>query len=168
MLCDSCKKNEATVHTVTIINGMKQEHYLCAECANAAQFKVPSLFDVLGGFQPTYTEQADCGCGQSFATFKKTGLLGCPSCYSNYHDRLMPVIKQMQGGRTHHVGRMPENMHSIPLEQTTPASAVEEKPLSELDRLRQELQAAIKSEKYERAAELRDRIHVLESEDKKE
>jgi len=163
MLCDSCKKNEATVHSVSIINGVKQEHYLCSECANAAQFKLPGLFDILGGFHPPHKEQLTCECGQDYSVFKKTGLLGCPKCYTTYHNQLMPIIKQMQSGRIHHVGRAPENFTAITNEQP-PVITPEEKELSELDHLKQELQAAVKSEKYERAAELRDRIHLLESE----
>ncbi len=34
MICDNCKKNEATVHITKIINGVKQEHSLCDVCAS--------------------------------------------------------------------------------------------------------------------------------------
>ena len=34
MICERCHKNEATVHTVQIINGEKIEHYYCQNCAN--------------------------------------------------------------------------------------------------------------------------------------
>lgn len=166
MLCDSCKKNEATVHSVSIINGVKQEHYLCPECANAAQFKLPGLFDVLGGFHLAHKEQPACECGQDFSVFKKTGLLGCPHCYTTYHDQLMPIIKQMQSGRVHHVGRAPETVSAATKEQPL-ATAPKTNELSELEHLKLELQSAVKAEKYERAAELRDRIRLLESEEHK-
>lgn len=32
MLCDACKKNEATYHTIRQYNGIKTETHLCAEC----------------------------------------------------------------------------------------------------------------------------------------
>ena len=33
MMCQKCGKNIATVHTMTVINGVKDEKYLCSECA---------------------------------------------------------------------------------------------------------------------------------------
>ena len=32
MLCDACKKNEATYHTIKQFNGIKTETHLCADC----------------------------------------------------------------------------------------------------------------------------------------
>ena len=34
MLCDNCKKNEATVHIKEFHNGQCETHHLCAECAS--------------------------------------------------------------------------------------------------------------------------------------
>ena len=34
MLCEHCKKREATVKYVEVINGVKTEHNLCAQCAS--------------------------------------------------------------------------------------------------------------------------------------
>lgn len=33
MLCEHCKKREATVKYVEVINGVKTEHNLCTQCA---------------------------------------------------------------------------------------------------------------------------------------
>lgn len=33
MLCDNCKKNEATVHMTRVVNGKKSERHLCNACA---------------------------------------------------------------------------------------------------------------------------------------
>ncbi|MDR1704701.1 MAG: excinuclease ABC subunit B, partial [Clostridiales bacterium] len=33
MICDRCKKNPATVHVESIMNGVRTEHNLCFECA---------------------------------------------------------------------------------------------------------------------------------------
>lgn len=167
MLCESCKQNEATVHTMTIINGVKEEHYLCPECANAAQFKLPSLMDMLGGStfaMPQMPASKVCECGKSLGAFNKSGLLGCADCYTTYPNAIRSIIKRVQGGKTRHVGRMPENF--IPAADTQTAPVIEEKvpQISEVDRLRSELQEAVAQEKYERAAELRDRIRALESE----
>ncbi len=163
MLCDNCKVNQAGVHTVTIINGIKQEHYLCAECAKSAQFSLPSIMDLLSGVQamPQQEEPVVCACGNSFARFQKTGLLGCPECYKTFEAALTPVIKRAQGGKLRHVGRKPqmaENRKQEPAsEQEAPCG-----PKSECGRLRVELKKAIAEERYERAAELRDRLRTLE------
>lgn len=157
MLCDACKKNPATVHSMTIINGVKEERYLCAACANAAQYKLPSLFDMLGGMVPTPQIATDsaCACGRDLNGFHELGLLGCPQCYSTHRDSLIPVIKRVQGGKTRHVGRMPGRRDIVQEPVTAPQR-------SELEQLKDALQQAVKEEQYERAAELRDRIKALE------
>ena len=166
MLCDHCKKNQASVHSVTIVNGVKQEHYLCAECAKGVQFTAPSLMDVLTGFysQPELMHKPDCSCGSGMRAFQQTGLLGCPDCYTAYRSQLLPVIKRAQSGRLRHVGRRPSE-HTADI-GSKPASAEPAEqaavPQSEAERLRSELQKAIAQEEYERAAELRDRIRAIE------
>lgn len=159
MICDNCKINQAGVHTVTIINGVKQEHYLCPECAKSAQFSLPSIMDLLSGVQavPLKAELAACSCGNSFARFQKTGLLGCPACYKTFEAALTPVIKRAQGGKIRHVGRRPQMIHQQAGEAAAPCG-----PKSECERLREELKKAVAEERYERAAELRDRLRALE------
>ncbi len=163
MLCESCKHNEATVHTMTIINGVKEEHYLCPECANAAQFKLPSLMDMLGGLptMPQMPASKVCECGKSLSAFNQSGLLGCADCYTAYPNAIRSIIKRVQGGKTRHVGRTPGNF--VPAANTRTAPVQDAPQISEIDRLRNELQEAVSQEKYERAAELRDRIRALES-----
>ncbi len=165
MLCDNCKQKQATVHTVTIINGVKQEHYLCADCAQGAQFSLPSLMDILSGFHvaPQQVSQCECSCGNGYEYFQKTGLLGCPECYTAYRNLLIPVIKRAQGGKVHHVGRRPPQMkNEIPEPQTIEKEKAAEKPQDERERLQAELIKAIQEERYERAAELRDRLRALD------
>lgn len=164
MLCDNCKQKQATVHTVTIINGVKQEHYLCADCAQGAQFSLPSLMDILSGFHvaPQQVSQCECSCGNGFEYFQKTGLLGCPECYTAYRNLLVPVIKRAQGGKVHHVGRRPPQMKNEILESQKIEEKAAEKPRDERERLQAELIKAVQEERYERAAELRDRLRALD------
>lgn len=50
MICERCHKNEATVHTVQIINGEKIEHYYCQNCANETGIDNPISFqDIFQG-----------------------------------------------------------------------------------------------------------------------
>ena len=37
MLCEICKKNEATIHIQEIIGGQKKSMHLCSSCAAAKQ-----------------------------------------------------------------------------------------------------------------------------------
>jgi len=162
MLCENCKHNQASVHTVTIINGVKQEHYLCSECAMGAQFSLPTLMDLLYGAQTSGLQQSEdiCSCGNSLIKFQKTGLLGCPECYTTYRSALLPVIKRAQGGRLRHVGRKPQQEEGR--EQAASRKPAPNGPQDECSRLKEELKAAVAEERYERAAELRDRLRALE------
>lgn len=50
MICERCHKNEASVHTVQIINGEKIEHYYCQNCANETGIDNPISFqDIFQG-----------------------------------------------------------------------------------------------------------------------
>ena len=40
MKCEKCNKREATTHLTKIVNGYKEEHHLCSECAaNSPEYK---------------------------------------------------------------------------------------------------------------------------------
>lgn len=167
MLCENCKRREASVHSVTIINGVKKEHYLCAECAKGVQFSLPSLMDILSGFhieEEEKTLEQQCSCGCSYSTFQKTGLLGCPACYRTFAQRLTPVIKRAQSGKMHHVGRIPDSIQKDVSEVLRTPESQAQIEQDEGKRLRLELHKAIEEERYERAAELRDRLRALEGE----
>ncbi len=163
MLCENCKQNQATVHTVTIINGKRNEQYMCAECAKGIQQSLPFFIDILAGFQaaPQVGAGAACGCGSDLCQFPKSGLLGCAECYTTHREALLPVIRRAQGGRIRHVGRVPQGFVREEPEGAVAANDVLT-PQQECARLREELQTAIKEERYERAAELRDRLRMVE------
>ena len=49
MICDECKKNDATVHLTNIVNGKKTERHLCADCAakhNIQASALPGFLDL--------------------------------------------------------------------------------------------------------------------------
>lgn len=162
MLCDRCGKNPAVVHKIITINGNKQEMHLCEECAR--QEKELTISDPLSihsmltslldmgietpiKFEKLETVKCDV-CGNSFGEFKKTGLLGCSQCYQIYRDRLIPLIKRIHGN-TQHSGKIPKRKESLLRHRR------------EIDRLKLELEKAIKAEEYEKAAGLRDKIREL-------
>ncbi|MBC8059666.1 MAG: UvrB/UvrC motif-containing protein [Clostridiaceae bacterium] len=170
MLCDNCKKNEATVHIKKLMNGAKQEYSLCDSCANElngmsfvdiSSIGLSNTFtvqDLLGGIidyvnqssQSTTVNIQTCkNCGMSYTEFKKTGLMGCSQCYESFKDSLVPIIKRVQGN-IEHVGKIPKK------------SGKEIMGKRQLLKLKEDLNKAITSEEYEKAAEIRDEIRGIQ------
>jgi len=90
-------------------------------------------------------------CGFTQSDFKKTGRLGCSTCYVTFTEALNALLKAMHKG-TSHVGKVPQRANK----------AVE---LSDRMRnLNESLQKAVAEENYETAACLRDQIKQLEGE----
>ena len=153
MLCDSCKQNEAVIHRIVVINGKKLERHLCAQCAKSSgglTFKLPTFAELMdiASTEPEDQDEPACACGMTLSKFRETGLLGCPQCYQTFRAALAPIIEGSQGGRSQHMGTRPV--------YGTPAQ-------NELDKLRGALRAAIETEDYEQAAQLRDQIRDMEA-----
>ncbi|MEZ0536195.1 UvrB/UvrC motif-containing protein [Caldicellulosiruptoraceae bacterium PP1] len=164
MLCENCNKNPATVHYTSIINGVKTEMHLCEVCAKAKgglEFDTPfSIANFLSGFfEPTLgykTEKLNkttpiCkGCGMSFDEFTQSGKFGCSMCYSSFSEKLYPILRRIHGN-TKHIGKIPASLGTdLSIKR-------------EIDKLKIELNIAIKNEEYEKAATLRDKIKELEN-----
>lgn len=160
MLCDVCQKQDATVYLTQIVEGKMQKVNLCETCAKAKGVSDPTGFamaDLLLGLGAT--QQIERGqpsqrcpvCGFTQADFKKTGRLGCSACYDTFADGLATLLKGMHKGLKH-TGKMPARL-SRRFALADRAKALET-----------ELQQAVKDEKYEDAARLRDEIRRIEQE----
>ncbi len=164
MLCQDCKKREATVHLTQIVNNEKLTLSLCKECAAARGFHSPldnvpfPLAEILsglaGGTPPVQgggaTEQLVCkSCGMTFDQFTRQGRFGCGECYSAFRARLEPIMRKIHGASIHR-GRNPEFSK---MEGSTATL-----PIKEEERLERELKESITAEEFERAAELRDKL----------
>jgi len=169
MMCDECGIRPATIRITTIVNGEKRDRNLCSEClANSQRFKrdfsnlaghLNGLLDALkSGASKTEEPIPDieCSrCGTTFEKYRKSGLVGCAQCYSDFRAPLQAMMSRVHG-HTQHVGRVP--------------GGVDQK-LSmklKLDKLRQELTQAIAQEEYETAAGLRDQIRALSTQIERE
>lgn len=108
MLCQNCRKREATVNHVEIINGKTCAQHLCALCANEmfGGFENEVANAVLNGLfgEPVFEQRSCPACGLTFTEYEKSGLLGCPSCYDVFKEELIPYITRIQG-KTVHVGK---------------------------------------------------------------
>lgn len=176
MLCDNCGKREANVRYSENINGRKRELNLCEECSRRLgieemDFSMPidlsnffeGFMDNFGGndFVPMLDElkTLKCNsCGYTFDDIANTGRLGCKDCYSVFQDRLDPIIKKIQGSNKH-IGRLGKITESK-IENIE--TKKEEEEISEKDKLENDLRDAIKEERYEDAAKIRDEIKKLD------
>ena len=171
MLCQSCKKNQATSHIKNIVNGELTEMHLCSECAAKQGYSnvFDHMFDIgsfMSGFmgEPSFalaTEKHCPNCGITFSQITKSGRVGCAKCYDVFYDRLIPSIKRIHGN-TFHTGKRLRKPQLKSGENHTINAEVSQK--SELERLSSELQNAVKNQEFEKAAQLRDKINALKSE----
>lgn len=168
MLCERCKKREATTHLREVINGDVKETHLCSECASElgydsifTNFNPFSMMGVnignfLGGlFTQTLPERAvDDGrrcsfCGTTFEELANSAKAGCANCYKEFYNDLIPSIQRVHG-KTRHIGKIPGR------------AGKEMRLQQEITNLRQQLGDAVSKQEYEKAAELRDKIKDME------
>lgn len=177
MICNACKQKDATVHITRILNGKKEELYLCEDCAKNAeglninmnlqpeinlgspftfQSILSGIMDYINKSSTNSLEESSeliCEkCGTSFSEFKKKGLVGCNECYRNFANTLNPIIRRLQGN-VEHVGKIPKSSGKDIMKKKTILC------------LKENLQKAIAMEEYEKAAEIRDRIREIQKED---
>lgn len=169
MLCQHCKKNEATTVVKTMINGEYAEYRLCHECAHELGYDsmFPDFSADFGGLLssffsnalPAISGAAHCStCGSTLNDIKRSGKVGCADCYDTFFSELMPTIRNIHGN-TEHKGKRPNVIEYTVNEDKKDQTESEEDKLSAL---RAELKKAIEDENFERAAQLRDEIKELE------
>lgn len=169
MLCEKCKKNEAKINLVKVVNGEKQQIWLCENCAkdissipffnptgDAAGFPfqevLTGLLSSVENSIPGKVEKTVChSCGMTKEEFIKTGKAGCANCYSVFRKQINEA-----NGTAKYKGRIPK------------VGGEELIQRNNLKNLKQKLQELIVKEEYEEAAVVRDKIrdiekHIIES-----
>ena len=159
MLCENCKKNNATTHIKRIINGVVTEKHLCSQCAAKSGFNsfgqnslANMLVSIFGEsvLNERLSSPKRCSfCNSSFSDIAESGKVGCAECYKVFGDELIPYIKRVHGN-VNHIGKIPNN---APLVVKTE---------SKIELLRKKLSELVDSEKFEDAAKVRDEIKELE------
>ena len=160
MKCENCGKNEVTFVYQSNINGQITEKHLCSECA-----------EKLG-----YTQKIAAHSQRMMQNFFGNSLFG-----SSFFDAFFSPVPSL-------MGRMLEDpfddfftdmpaLCAAPVQQeaqkkTDDLVGKEEQSrfayMRKLNALKMEMKKAVHQENFERAAELRDQIHALEAEYKKE
>lgn len=162
MLCDECGKRPAAVHITKVENGKKTDMHLCEQCAMqknllslSTSFSVNDLLaGLLSSGGPTsikadMVNDVKCNvCGLSYSRFRETGRFGCGNCYKVFGERLNPLFKKVHGN-TSHTGKIPNR------------AGGKIKVLREIEKLKQQLDEAVKNEEYEKAASIRDKIREI-------
>jgi protein arginine kinase activator len=166
MYCEDCQKKPATVHLTQVFNGQKMESHLCEECASqksgfmfdpANKFSIPNLLGSMFGSSynvqgmPAIALHSTCpNCGMRFMDIKKVGKLGCSECYKVYNQELEAPLRRLHGS-SQHLGKIPVRGGEKVLVR------------KQIEVLKNQLQEAVRGEKYEQAAEIRDTVKEMES-----
>jgi protein arginine kinase activator len=162
MLCEDCRKQEASIHLKQVVNNQKVVLNLCSACAKRRGFSNPlknvpfPLADFLTSMVPAtlarpdnaLMEQSCPSCGLTYDKFAKTGRLGCGTCFTVFRQPLADLLRKIHGSNLHR-GKRPM------------LAAGSMDSLKEEARLKDELKSAIENEDFERAAHLRDMLKNL-------
>ena len=169
MLCDNCKERNAIINLTQVEHDSKVTLHLCEQCAQlkgvetgGAVLKSPlgNFLGALGkggglggALVPTSADGVRCpACGSTLRDFRDSGRLGCDQCYVTFDGHLRDLLRRLHGS-SQHVGER----YEAPGEAGGLAD-----PRSRLLELKAQLRRAVEGENFELAAELRDRIRVLE------
>ena len=179
MLCQNCKENEANVKYTQIINGVKKEMNLCEDCARKLgieelNFNIPISFSSFFGdflneydnsdFIPMLAKPNELQCSQcnmTYDEFMNTGKFGCANCYNTFAERIDPVLNRLHGS-TKYMGRKSKISNNILKKAENKGESKETGNNDNLRNLKTQLKIAIKEERYEDAAKLRDEIKKIE------
>ncbi len=191
MLCQNCGKNEANVHYTQITNGEKKEFSLCSDCAmklgltEQIEMTDPLLNfrSFIGDFFNDYSEkdrlkqvsgtkQLKCEtCGTTYENFISEGYFGCEDCYKTFKAPVDSLLKKLHGTSTH-IGRKPgteaklivDNVSKNKEDKKENAKVQpkkEESKEEKIARLESDLEKAIRDERYEDAAKIRDELKEM-------
>ena len=166
MTCDHCHEREAVVHLTHIADGQVTMLHLCERCAAEKGVESPqsvqdnTLVKFVGAtvgksaIDPSLVvgggRQACPACGATLQDFRQSGRLGCADCYRTWETALRDILRKLHGA-TLHMG-----------ERYTERGVEPADPVERAADLREQLRLAVETENFELAAELRDRLRVVE------
>lgn len=150
-ICESCGENTADIHIRQVINDKESELYICSKCAEKMKKKFLSFLKVnnfiTGMMQQVETDTVGKKCSMcnfDINKIRKLGKVGCAMCYEVFDKELEPILNKMNVRRTISKGN--------------------DNNIEKINKLQVELNKAVLTEEYEKAAELRDEITLLKGE----
>lgn len=168
IMCQSCGMRPSALHYTQVVNGERTELHICDVCAAergdlgfsdfpGGGFNIHSILSGLLHSEALpqavkLRQEARCQeCGSDYRRFAEGGRLGCAECYTAFAGQLTPLLKRIHGNCSHQ-GKIPGRGAKTILAKR------------QVEALRRELRQAVEQEKYELAAELRDRLRGLDTE----
>lgn len=161
MLCDGCKKREASMMLHMITNGQLATRSLCPECAKKAHGEMAQAFSTMGirmeGLNGMVEQQAApqeairlpkmicASCRTPYEDIDHDTVFGCPNCYQAFHQMVIDYLSGLQ---------------EIAVFDTD-VQEVEKQEPSRKAVLERRIQEAVQQENYEQAAILRDELNEL-------
>jgi len=163
MICQICKDRVATIRLKEIINDVVTEIHMCKECFDIREQGGGAFASACPEKESDSSVQSARGktgikgspvkcasCGTTDEELRANGRLGCGDCYHTFAESLEPILSRVHGF-TEHRGKRPSLLaRNLDLK-------------TELRHLQEDLQSAILTENYERAAKLRDKIREFEN-----
>jgi len=177
--CDDCAINPATVRLTHVERNETQTFHLCEDCARRRGLPLPDGDALIRGLEAAIAGAAGAapgetqvkvtvkqgkgeeaaaaaeeppevdvkcqGCGMKLSEFRENGWLGCAECYVSFEERIGKMLLQIHGAGGHKGKRYGK----------APARRGGKR---NMERLRRELDEAVRSEEFERAASIRDVI----------
>lgn len=160
-LCDECNINPATIHLTHIVHNEVIVQHLCEECAknkgisiivengHLSLSKTGKKQKLEHQTKLNHKKERTCPfCQMTFAEFKVNGRLGCSHCYTAFEKEIDALLVQVHGASQHRGKRYQKCHQSI-------------ENVDDIKYLRSELDNAIRSEKFELAALIRDKINTV-------
>jgi protein arginine kinase activator len=150
-MCQECGKAPASVHLTRVDGASAESTHICMECAAKKGIILPAgdIFPVSENSDDGKNEIVCQGCGLTYESFCKRGKLGCSECYSAFAGPIDELLVKVHGSAVHRGKRY----------QQTPQK---ETPVYDVKLLRDEMNNAVRLEKFELAASIRDKIHSIE------
>jgi protein arginine kinase activator len=169
MHCDQCHEREAVIHLTQIVNEQVTTLHLCERCAAEKGVESASTVEQnpfaklvaasMGKPAPDLTLTGAGGrgtcprCGATLHDFRESGRLGCADCWHAFEGPLRDLLRRLHGSTVHMGERYADRA-------AAPGSNGDARLAQAA--LREQLRLAVETENFELAAELRDRLRVLE------
>lgn len=171
--CQICGK-PASFHYSTTVNGKTEEVDLCAECLakHSGEFKgindftnfknlfsfgddagLDAFFGNVFGVEPKKVGAICPHCGMTAADIASNYKLGCSECYTTFKDLVRDMVANIGGGE--HVGKKYSFVGDDMKEVATDVADEVKNVTDDETRLQNELEKAVKEERYADA----DKIH---------
>jgi protein arginine kinase activator len=146
------------------VAGEEEIHlHLCEDCADhkgitssgksselSVSHLLANVIEANGSAKKIRSKKICPQCGLTLRELKSKTKVGCNECFSTFAAEIRSVIHE-SFGKVQHRGKYPKRVQSY------------KRYLLDIQDLKKKLQKAVRSEDYEKAAELRDRIQELKS-----